>query len=166
MKWFSRLEAYFSWVLNTLILLFAPKYLYKGRNCLIWKKESNNNKKIFSFSITLKMGISLRLMPFFKEKTTGLAKKLSHIFHTILWKNSNQFFFIYLIGEQLLYNIVLVFAIHQHAPAMGTHMSPIMNPPPTSLLTSSLCLVPEHWLWVRLLHALCLHWSSILHMVT
>ena len=36
-----------------------------------------------------------------------------------------------LIGGSWLYNIVVVFALHWHESAMGIHVSPILNPPPT-----------------------------------
>ena len=71
------------------------------------------------------------------------------------------FFLIYLfilIGGLLLFNIVVVFAIHRHESAMDAHVSPILNPPPSTLPTLSAALS-------ALLHALNLHWSSILHMV-
>ena len=43
-----------------------------------------------------------------------------------------------LIGGQLFYSIVVVFAIHQHESAMGVHVSHHLDPAPTSLPTRSL----------------------------
>ena len=59
----------------------------------------------------------------------------------------------------------MVFAIHRHESATGVHVSPILNPAPTSLPTIPLGN-PRTLALSALLHASNLHWSSVLHMVT
>ena len=54
-----------------------------------------------------------------------------------------------LIGDKLLYSIVVVFDKHRHESATGTHVFPVPNPPPPPSLShsagsSSQCTSPEH----------------------
>ena len=52
-----------------------------------------------------------------------------------------------LVGGYLLYNIVVVFAIHWHESAMDLHVFPIPIPPLASLPIPSLWVFPVHQAW-------------------
>ena len=54
--------------------------------------------------------------------------------------------FLLVVGK-LLYNIVVVFAIHWHESAMDSHVFLIPIPPPASLHIPSLWVIPVHQPW-------------------
>ena len=66
-----------------------------------------------------------------------------------LWPWRRLFFFhlFWLVGGQLLYSIVVVFAMHWHESAMDLHVFPIPIPPPSSLSIPSLWVFPVYQPW-------------------
>ena len=70
-----------------------------------------------------------------------------HKLDSLLFLISFFFFFFpfnFISWRLLLYNIVVVFAIHWHESAMDLHVFPILIPPPTSLSIRSLWVFPAH----------------------
>ena len=53
-------------------------------------------------------------------------------------RNLTRLVFFFFIGELLLYNIVMDFAIHQYESVISIPCPSILNPPPTALSTPSL----------------------------
>ena len=83
---------------------------------------------------------------FFKFRYIIILEKYKYIYLCLHWLNFYFHLFL-LVRGQLLYNIVVVFAIHWHESAMDLYVFPIPIPPPASLPIPSLWVFPVHQPW-------------------
>ena len=109
-------------------------------------------------------GIVLSALYLFMYFFSHLSFFLGVFIMSLFFFNVTVFFFF--LWRLITLQYCIGFAIHQHESAMGVHVFPILNPPPTSLPIPSLLGHPSAPAPSTLYHTSNLDWRLVSHMIT